>query len=192
VLKCLDYAGSSVADPSRGGGAFVLEAARTSAVLVVLGLGMMPATAQELTPRAYAPSPTGGNIVMLAYGRSTGEVLFDPVLPFDDVSATINSGALLYGRTFGLLGRSANAAVVFPYVWGEMDGFVEGEHRQVTRSGRWAWHGRRSGSETLDRLVLPLRGHSEKDCLLIAAKRDRRIHPGGTLRGYCTGGECGH
>ena len=135
MLKCLDYAGSPVADPSRGGGASVLGAARTSAVLVVLGLGMAPATAQELTPRAYAPSPTGGNIVLLAYGRSAGEVLFDPVLPFDDVSSTINSGSLLYGRTFGLLGRSANAAVVLPYIWGELDGFVEGEHRQVTRSG---------------------------------------------------------
>jgi hypothetical protein len=98
-------------------------------------LGTTPASAQELTPRAYAPSPTGGNIVVLGYGRSTGEVLFDPALPFDDVDATVNGTSLLYGRTFGLLGRSANAGLVLPYVWGEVEGLVEGEYHQVTRSG---------------------------------------------------------
>ena len=93
------------------------------------------ATAQELTPRFYAPAPTGANIMVLSYGRSTGELLFDPALPFDDVNAAINNSTLLYGRTFGLLGRSANVAVGVPYVWGEIDGFVEGEFRQITRSG---------------------------------------------------------
>jgi len=108
---------------------------RMGAVLVALGLGVASATAQQLTPRVYAPNPTGGNIVLLSYGRSTGELLFDPALPFDDVNATINSGSLLYGRTFGLFGRSANAGVALPYVWGEIDGLVEGEFQRITRSG---------------------------------------------------------
>ncbi len=82
----------------------------------------------------YAPAPTGGNIVVLSFGRSTGELLFDPSLPFDDVNAGINSGSLLYGRTFGLFGRSANAIVSLPYVWGDISGFVEDEFRQITRS----------------------------------------------------------
>jgi hypothetical protein len=73
--------------------------------------------------------------VVLGYGRSTGGVLFDPSLPFDDVNAAINRGSLLYGRTFGLFGRSANAAVALPYVWGDVDGLVEGEYRRITRSG---------------------------------------------------------
>ncbi len=106
-----------------------------SAALLALSLGTGEATGQELTPRAYAPNPTGGNIVVFGYGRSTGGVLFDPSLPFDDVNATINAGSLLYGRTFGLFGRSANAAVVLPYVWGEVDGLVEGEYQRITRSG---------------------------------------------------------
>ena len=106
-----------------------------AAVLLALGLGAGAATAQELTPRVYAPNPAGGNIVVLGYGRSSGGVLFDPSLPFDDVNATINAGSLLYGRTFGLFGRSANAVVGLPYVWGEIDGFVEGEYQRITRSG---------------------------------------------------------
>ncbi len=113
----------------------MLDFRRMGAVLVALGLGAAPATAQQLTPRVYAPNPTGGNIVLLAYGRSTGGVLFDPSLPFDDVNATINSGSLLYGRTFGLFGRSANVGVGLPYVWGEINGLVEGEFREITRSG---------------------------------------------------------
>jgi hypothetical protein len=106
-----------------------------SAALLALSLGPGAGDAQELTPRAYAPNPTGGNIVVLGYGRSTGGVLFDPSLPFDDVNAAINRGSLLYGRTFGLFGRSANAAVALPYVWGDVDGLVEGEYRRITRSG---------------------------------------------------------
>ena len=91
--------------------------------------------AQELTPRLYAPAPTGGNIVVLSYGRSTGALLFDPSLPFDDVNAAINNGSLLYGRTFGILGRSANVVVGLPYVWGDIDGYVVDEYQSISRSG---------------------------------------------------------
>lgn len=93
------------------------------------------ATAQELNPRAYAPMPTGANIVMAAYGRSSGGVLFDPSLPVEDVHAVIHSAALLYGHSFGLFGRSANAMVALPYAWGEMDGLLLGEYQRITRSG---------------------------------------------------------
>jgi len=105
--------------------------------LIAVGLAAQPAAApaQELTPRAYAANPTGGNIVMLSLGRSTGELLFDPSLPFRDVDAGINSGSLLYGRTFGLLGRSANVVAGVPYVWGDISGFVEDEFARITRSG---------------------------------------------------------
>ena len=103
--------------------------------LLVLALLTGRAGAQELTPRAYAPNPTGGNIFLLGYARSTGGVLFDPALPFDDVNAAINAGSLLYGRTFGLFGRSASAQIGLPYVFGDIDGYVEGEYHEITRSG---------------------------------------------------------
>ena len=105
------------------------------ALLLLVALAAAPAAAQELTPRKYAPNPTGGNIVLLAYGRTTGGVLFDPSLPFDDVNATINTTSLLYGHTFGFFGRSASAALTLPYTWGEIDGYVEGEYTRITRSG---------------------------------------------------------
>jgi len=104
-------------------------------VVVYLTLAPPSALAQELTPRVYAPAPTGGGLALVSYGRSTGDLLFDPSLPFDDVNAHINTAAVLYGRTFGLFGRSANAIVTLPYVWGDLSGQVEGEFRAITRSG---------------------------------------------------------
>jgi hypothetical protein len=107
----------------------------TGGLLSILLLGAAGVAAQELNPRAYAPMPTGGNIVMLSYGRSSGGVLFDPSLPVEEVQATIHSGVLLYGRSFGLFGRSANAGIALPYAWGEMDGLLAGEYQRISRSG---------------------------------------------------------
>jgi hypothetical protein len=104
-------------------------------LLPVLLLAAAGVSAQELNPRAYAPMATGVNIVMLSYGRSSGGVLFDPSLPAEDVHAIIQMGSLLYGHSFGLFGRSANAVVALPYAWGHMDGLLQGQYLQLTRSG---------------------------------------------------------
>jgi hypothetical protein len=100
------------------------------ALLVAAGAG-----AQELEPRAYAPNPTGANFVLAVYGHTSGNVVFDPSVPITNVEAGINTGALFYGRTFSLLGRSASAAVQLPYVWGTIDGDVFEARRTVHRSG---------------------------------------------------------
>lgn len=93
------------------------------------------ARAQDLEPRAYSPNPTGANFVLLGYGHSTGDIVFDPSVPITNVSAAVNQGALFYGRTFSLFGRSASAAVQLPYVWGTVEGDVGEERRQAHRSG---------------------------------------------------------
>jgi hypothetical protein len=94
-----------------------------------------PLAAQELEPRAYSPSPVGANLLLVAYGRTSGDVVFDPSVPLTDVSAAVNAGTLFYARTFALLGRSASAAVVLPYAWGDVEGNVFEERRRVHRSG---------------------------------------------------------
>lgn len=100
-----------------------------------LAIGGTAARAQELEPRAYAPNPTGANFVLMAYGHSSGDVVFDPAVPITSVTAGVNTTALFYGRTFGLFGRSASAAVQLPYVWGTVEGDVFEERRSVYRSG---------------------------------------------------------
>jgi hypothetical protein len=51
------------------------------------------------------------------------------------VSATLNAATILYGRTFGLFGRSASAGLGVPYAWGSVEGEVAETFRRITRSG---------------------------------------------------------
>jgi hypothetical protein len=92
-------------------------------------------SAQQLEPRAYSPNPTGANFVVAAYSRSDGDVVLDPSLPIQNVSAGLNITTFGYGRTFGLFGRSANAAIAVPYVWGAISGQVRETAGRITRSG---------------------------------------------------------
>jgi hypothetical protein len=111
--------------------------AGTAALALAAGILLCAhgAQAQDLEPRAYAPSPSGANFILLAYGRTTGDVVFDPSVPITNVSARVNLTALFYGRTFGLFGRSASAAIQLPYVWGNVEGDVFEQRKSVYRSG---------------------------------------------------------
>ncbi len=53
-------------------------------------------TAQELEPRSYSPSPVGANFLVVSSAHQWGEILFDPALPFEDVEASLNAGAVAY------------------------------------------------------------------------------------------------
>lgn len=93
------------------------------------------AEGQELEPLAYSVSPVGVNIVGFGYGRSAGDLSFDPTLPIEDAEATINTTSLGYFRSIDFLGRSANVAVAIPYVWGSAQGRLAGDFQAITRSG---------------------------------------------------------
>jgi Putative MetA-pathway of phenol degradation len=116
----------------------VRQPGTSAAAFALTGLLLSAAAggrAQELEPRAYSPNPTGANFVVLGYGHSKGDVVFDASLPVQNVEAKINTTSLLYGRTFGVLGRSASAGVALPYVWGSIEGEVAESFRRITRSG---------------------------------------------------------
>jgi hypothetical protein len=104
-------------------------------VLLVVMCLSGPVWAQDLEPRAYSPSPVGTNFVAAIYSRQTGGVLVDPTIPIDDVEVGLNGASLLLGHTFGLAGRQASVTMIFPYVWGRVEGSVFEERREVTRSG---------------------------------------------------------
>lgn len=99
-------------------------------------LALSPAaTAQELEPRAYSPSPTGTNFLVLAFGEQSGSVLVDPSIPISDVQAKLYSPAVGLGRTFGILGRQALVTSALPYTWGTIQGKVMEREGSITRSG---------------------------------------------------------
>ena len=106
-----------------------------AALFCALGfLAFTNSVAQELEPRTYNNTPTGVNIVALAYAYSSGNVLLDPTLPVEDLDGKLNIGAVGYTRTFGLLGRNAKFKTYVPYAFGDWQGTWEGE--PATRDAR--------------------------------------------------------
>ncbi|MGF6754967.1 transporter [Paraburkholderia sp. GAS42] len=91
--------------------------------------------AQEMEPRTYSAVPVGTNFVVLSYARSSGDVTFDPSLPVTDVQATINTWALGYSHSFGVLGHTTSVAVSVPYANADVTGNVEGVPGHAYRSG---------------------------------------------------------
>jgi hypothetical protein len=105
-----------------------------AAALLIAGASR-DASAQELEPRAYSPSPLGVNFLGLSYLRSTGGVAVDPSLPLDNIDAEVNTASLVYARTFGLFGRSASIGFVLPYSRADVSGDVFKQQQAVTRTG---------------------------------------------------------
>jgi hypothetical protein len=103
-------------------------------VAVLLGcVGV--ARGQELEPRAYSSSPLGTNFFVMALGRSSGSVLFDPSVPITDVSADVDTLTAGYARTFGLAGRQGLVAIAVPYAIAHLEGEVFEQSRKERRSG---------------------------------------------------------
>lgn len=90
---------------------------------------------QEMEARAYSVSPVGTNIVLLSFGRATGDLNFDPALPITDGQAAINSASVGYVRAIDFFGRSANVGMILPYTWGNLQGNVAGQFQVARRSG---------------------------------------------------------
>jgi hypothetical protein len=94
-----------------------------------------PVAAQELIPAAYTPAPVGANLVSFASYYNDGDLAFDPAGPIDEANAQILASTVSYARTFGLLGQSANATIIVPWVVGDLEGLYLGEPASASRSG---------------------------------------------------------
>jgi hypothetical protein len=102
---------------------------------LVLSLAPLPTAAQQLEPRAYSASPIGVTFLVFAGGRSQGAVLTDPSIAVQDVSATVDTLALGFGRTFALAGRQALFIGALPIAFLEASGRIGEDRGSVTRSG---------------------------------------------------------
>jgi hypothetical protein len=83
------------------------------------------ASAQELEPRSYAPSPVGTSFVLGGFGKSEGGILFDPSLDIDNVQADLWIAIAGFGRTFDLAGRQARLLAIVPTARGTIAGSVD-------------------------------------------------------------------
>lgn len=133
--------------------------------LLLLCLASVPATGQELAPRAYWPAPNGTNVLVTSYQYSSGDIVTDPSLPVTGVDSQINLLQLSYQRTFSLFGRSANAQLSLPYSTGTSEGFFNGDFVSADPTGY---------ADTRARVSINLRGAPTLD---VAAFRKLIIDP---------------
>ena len=101
-----------------------------------MALFALPAAAQELEPGAYWPLPRGLNIITVVNSINHGDLNFDPALPIEDASATINTSVVAYTRGMALAGRSANLSLQLPIVVGQIEGLYYKEQVNVSRFGQ--------------------------------------------------------
>jgi hypothetical protein len=102
----------------------------------VLFLAPPEPSAQELEPRLYQNAPVGLNAILLSYGFSTGNILFDTAtLPVEDATGDVHLISMGYLRTFALFGRSSKLDVVLPFSSADFQGFLDGEFRTRTPTG---------------------------------------------------------
>ena len=79
--------------------------------------------------------PDGTDVLVLAYQRSSGDIVTDPSLPLFNVDSDIEFLQLAYQRAFGLFGRAASLQLSLPCSEGRTEGFVEGEFRRRDTQG---------------------------------------------------------
>ena len=94
-------------------------------LLAACSLSAPGVSGQELTPRAYWPTPEGTRVAVAGYAYSTGDNLFDPSIPLYNVDSKLHAAVLAYLQTIDLAGRSANIVFELPYADGETSGFIE-------------------------------------------------------------------
>ena len=91
--------------------------------------------AQELQPRTLVNLPVRLNIVTAAAGYARGNLLLEPTLPIEDGKAELFTVIPGFFRTFGLLGMSAQAGVLVPWVTGTWRGRLAGADTSTDRTG---------------------------------------------------------
>lgn len=98
-------------------------------------LAAAPLAAQELSPRAYWPAPTGTKLVLAGYSYSAGDVVTDASLPISGVDSSISTAVVGYQKTLDLFGRTANIKVELPLVDGTTKGMYLGQPARADVSG---------------------------------------------------------
>lgn len=97
----------------------------TLSLLLVASLCATVPVAQELSPRAYWPAPTGTKVLVTGYTYAEGDVYFDPSVPLNGVDSQVNVALLAYMQTLNLWGRSSNILLELPYSWGTTTGLLD-------------------------------------------------------------------
>jgi hypothetical protein len=103
-------------------GALFRAATRDGQVITVLAAGVLaavilPASAQDIEPRAYSNAPVGVNFLIAGYGYTRGGLAFDTSAPVTNPQLHTSNAVLAYARALDLWGKSGKVDVIVPYSW---------------------------------------------------------------------------
>ena len=87
--------------------------ALAACVLTAVG---MPASAQDIEPRAYSNAPIGVNFLIAGYAYTRGGIAFGS-LPITNPNLDTSSAVIAYARVLDLWGMSAKFDAIVPYTW---------------------------------------------------------------------------
>ena len=74
----------------------------------------LPASAQDIEPRAYSNAPVGVNFLIAGYAYTSGGLSFDSALPVSDPDLSTSNAVIAYARVLDFRGKSAKFDVVAP------------------------------------------------------------------------------
>jgi len=100
-------------------------------VITVSNLGYT----QDIEPRRWTPLPLDSHVIALGYGRSFGDIAFDPVMEIDNAHTDIDTMVLSYVQPFKFAGKLARVDALVPFQRGYWQGLLQGEHASTTRRG---------------------------------------------------------
>lgn len=95
----------------------------------------MRLSAQDLSPRAYLITPSGGNAVILTWSFYDGGVDFNGTIPITGATGQYHVPVFSYYHSLSFFGRSANITASLPYGVGSFQGNELGTQRSIYRSG---------------------------------------------------------
>ena len=105
---------------------------------ILLGLLLLfldQATAQDLEPRRWTVFPAGLNVVGAGYGRTEGDVSFDPVLQIEDATMSGQALAISYVRSFTVGDKIARLDILVPWANVRWTGLLDGVPATASRVG---------------------------------------------------------
>ena len=105
---------------------------------ILIGLLLLSfdkASAQDLEPRRWTVLPAGLNVVGAGYGRSEGDVSFDPVLQIEDATMSGQGLAVSYVRSFAIGDKIARLDVLVPWANVRWTGLLDGVPATASRVG---------------------------------------------------------
>jgi hypothetical protein len=96
---------------------------------------VQPCSGQDIEARRWSHLPVGSQHINAGYARTTGDIIFNPVLRLEQTEFELSTAAVRYTWAFGLWGKSARVDVMQAWQSGDWNGLLDGVPASVEREG---------------------------------------------------------